>query len=61
MNSKLAKELLFVCATTEPIKIKNAGSTIVEKQASLEAPIPSKLLPVSNAARSEKNFPKPNI
>ena len=61
MNSKLAKELLFVSATTEPIKIKNAGSTIVEKQASLEAPIPSKLLPVSIAPIKEKNFPNPKI
>ena len=39
--------------------IKKAGSTIVEKQASLEAPIPSKLLPVSRADNNEKNVPKP--
>ena len=52
---------MCVSAIIEPIKIKKAGSTIVEKQASLEAPIPSKLLPVSNAESSEKNFPKANI
>ena len=40
--------------------MKKAGSTIVVKQASLEAPIPSKLLPVSIALIKEKNFPKPN-
>ena len=41
--------------------IKNAGSTNVVKQASLEAPIPSKLLPVSIADNIEKNFAKPKI
>ena len=45
----------------DAIIIKKAGSTIVEKQASLEAPIPSKLLPVSSAEIIEKNFPKPKV
>ena len=40
----------------DAIAIKKAGSTIVEKQASREAPMPSKLLPVSNALKSEKNL-----
>ena len=39
-----------------PIIIKNAGSTIVENVTSLLAPIPSKLLPVSSAAITVKNF-----
>ena len=50
---------MLVRATIEPIKIKNAGSTIVEKQASLLAPIPSKLLAVSIAPINAKNFDKP--
>ena len=41
-------------------KIKNAGSTSIEKNASRFAPIPSKLLPVSRAEIIEKNFPNAN-
>ena len=58
---KLEKLKEPATAQIEASIIKNAGSTNVVKQASLEAPIPSKLLPVSIADNIEKNFAKPKI
>ena len=59
--NRLSKENIPFIATIEDITRNRAGSTKDVKLTSLDAPIPSKLEPVSIAARTEINFPNANI
>jgi len=55
------KDVLDVRIASDPIIIKSAGSMSIEKKASRLAPIPSKLLPVSSAEITIKNFPSARV